>query len=96
MDSRGKGEGWELRTVAQRGKKKVRKAYFLGEAKETMAAFFKGSTEVKKVANLEEAVRLAKAEAKAGETVLFSPACSSFDQFRDYEERGEKFIKYVG
>lgn len=60
-----------------------------------MAAFFKGSTEVKKVDNLEEAVRLAAAEAKAGETVLFSPACSSFDQFRDYEERGNKFIEYV-
>lgn len=60
-----------------------------------MAAFFKGSTAVKKIADLKEAVHLAKAEAKAGETVLFSPACSSFDQFRDYEERGNKFIEYV-
>lgn len=68
----------------------------LGEAKEKMADFFKGDTEVVKVADLKEAVRLARKEARPGETVLFSPACSSFDQFRDYEERGEKFVEYVG
>lgn len=77
------------------GKKKVRKACFLGEAKGKLAESFEGLTEVRMVDDLKEAVAWARREAKSGETVLFSPACSSFDQFRDYVERGERFIEYV-
>jgi UDP-N-acetylmuramoylalanine--D-glutamate ligase len=40
---------------------------------------------------LEQAVTHAAAAAKAGEVVLLSPACASFDQFRDFEARGEAF-----
>lgn len=44
---------------------------------------------------LEEAVARARREARPGETVLFSPACASFDQFRDFEARGEAFARAV-
>lgn len=44
---------------------------------------------------LEEAVRLAKRVAEAGEVVLFSPASASFDMFKNFEERGKKFKEIV-
>jgi UDP-N-acetylmuramoylalanine--D-glutamate ligase len=40
---------------------------------------------------LEQAVEAAGAAARGGEVVLLSPACASFDAFRDYEERGDRF-----
>ncbi len=60
-----------------------------------MAGLFKGDTEVIVVRDLKEAVTLAAKAAKAGETVLFSPACASFDMFKDYADRGEKFMELV-
>jgi UDP-N-acetylmuramoylalanine--D-glutamate ligase len=44
---------------------------------------------------LERAVGEAAAEAEAGDTILLSPACASFDQFRDFEDRGDQFRKLV-
>ena len=85
----------ELRTLKRMGKKKVKKIYLLGEAKEKMADFFRGSGEVTMVRDLKEAVALASREAYSGDAVLFSPACSSFDMFKDYAERGDKFTQLV-
>jgi UDP-N-acetylmuramoylalanine--D-glutamate ligase len=45
--------------------------------------------------SLEEAVLLAHQRAKSGEVVLLSPACSSFDMFKDYKERGKVFKEVV-
>ena len=47
------------------------------------------------VATLNEAVELAAEVAKPGDTVLLSPACASFDQFKDYAERGNVFQELV-
>jgi UDP-N-acetylmuramoylalanine--D-glutamate ligase len=44
---------------------------------------------------MEEAVRLAKAKAEEGDVVLLSPACASFDMFKDYEDRGNCFKTIV-
>jgi UDP-N-acetylmuramoylalanine--D-glutamate ligase len=44
---------------------------------------------------MEEAVSLARQKAKGGEVVLLSPACSSFDMFKDYKERGRVFKEAV-
>jgi UDP-N-acetylmuramoylalanine--D-glutamate ligase len=44
---------------------------------------------------MEEAVSLARQKAKRGEVVLLSPACSSFDMFKDYKERGKVFKEAV-
>ncbi len=60
-----------------------------------MAALFQECGDIVMTKDLKEAVLLISKEAKSGDTVLFSPACSSFDMFKDYEERGEAFINLV-
>ncbi len=50
---------------------------------------------VERAPGLEAAVRLAAEEAEPGQVVLLSPACASYDQFRDFEERGRRFREYV-
>ncbi len=77
-----------LRTVVE---KKVRRMFLIGEAAERFGRFFDGCAPIIYATRLDEAVRIAHEEAKAGDTVLLSPACSSFDQFRDYAHRGDIF-----
>jgi UDP-N-acetylmuramoylalanine--D-glutamate ligase len=50
---------------------------------------------VERCASLEEAVQRAAAIARSGEAVLLSPACASFDMFRDYKHRGDVFAAAV-
>jgi UDP-N-acetylmuramoylalanine--D-glutamate ligase len=74
----------------------VRKAYTIGEASELFARLLSPHMDVSECGTLERAVGEAAAEAEAGETVLLSPACASFDQFRDFEDRGDQFREMVG
>ena len=74
----------------------VAKAYTIGEAGEFFARLLSPHVSVAECQTLERAVGAAAAEAQSGETVLLSPACASFDQFRDFEARGEQFRELVG
>jgi UDP-N-acetylmuramoylalanine--D-glutamate ligase len=67
------------------------KAYTIGEAGELFASLLEGEMLVERSGTLDAAVKSAAANAQPGETVLLSPACASFDQFRDYEARGQAF-----
>ena len=69
----------------------VRAAYTIGEAGPMFARLLEGKVPVKQCELLIEAVQRASRAAVPGEVVLLSPACASFDQFRDYEARGEAF-----
>lgn len=72
-------------------------AYTVGEAGPRFAELLDGKVpKVERCELISEAVRRAQESAKPGDIVLFSPACASFDQFRDYEKRGEHFRQLVG
>jgi len=74
----------------------VRAAYTIGESGPMFFELLAGKVPVTECGVLTAAVTEAAEAAKAGEVVLLSPACSSFDQFRDYEARGEAFRDAVG
>jgi len=70
-------------------------AYTIGEAGLRFADILGSFMPVERCEMLSEAVLRAHAAAKPGDVVLFSPACASFDQFRDYETRGDCFRRLV-
>ena len=76
-------------------KEKVKLAIFNGTARDKMAAALEGATTIETVATLKEAIEHAARAARPGDTVLLSPACSSFDQFKDYAERGNVYKELV-
>lgn len=69
----------------------VVRAYTIGEAGPRFAAILQPHLPVEQSGTLAAAVGVAAARARPGETVLLSPACASFDQFRDFEDRGDQF-----
>ena len=73
----------------------VAAAYTIGEAGPRFAEWLEPAVRVERCEMLCEAVQRAMAAAKPGDVVLLSPACASFDQFLDYEKRGEHFRSMV-
>ncbi len=74
----------------------VAAAYTVGEAGPMFADLLDGQVKVERCELISEAVRRAEEAARPGEVVLLSPACASYDQFRDYEKRGHHFRQMVG
>ena len=74
----------------------VAAAYTVGEAGPMFADLLEGQVRVERCELISEAVRRAVEAARPGEVVLLSPACASYDQFRDYEKRGHHFRQMVG
>lgn len=87
----GVDKGSDLAPLRAGVENKVRRMILIGEAAERFGRFFDGCAPIVHANTLDEAVRIAHAEAREGDTVLLSPACSSFDQFRDYAHRGDAF-----
>ena len=76
---------------------KVRFLVLIGDTKEKIAKAARsvGFNDIIMVDNLKEAVQICHDKANAGDAVLLSPACASWDQFKSYEQRGELFKEYV-
>ncbi|MFN8058842.1 MAG: UDP-N-acetylmuramoyl-L-alanine--D-glutamate ligase [Vicinamibacterales bacterium] len=82
------GDFADLRTpLAERGARVVA----IGESRDLVHSALDGVVAVDDAASMDEAVRRGYAAAAPGDTVLLSPACASFDMFRDYAERGQAF-----
>lgn len=90
---RGKGGGYGPLVEAAKGK--VKAAVFIGESKRLLSKAFQGLIPFETAVDMEEAVRKAAASAVPGDAVLLAPACSSFDMFKDYVQRGEAFAAAV-
>ena len=87
----GKQKGLDYRPLAPLLAKKVKGMISFGEIGEELSSVFTTTVQCRKVETLEEAVAMAVVMAERGETILFSPGTSSFDQFNGYEERGRAF-----
>jgi UDP-N-acetylmuramoylalanine--D-glutamate ligase len=87
----GKDKGGDYAPLAPLVKERVEHMILIGEAKEIIDKALGHLTDTRAAGTLDEAVELAHRLTAPGGVVLFSPACSSFDMFRNYEERGERF-----
>jgi len=87
----GRDKGDDYRLLREAIQKKVRLLVLIGEAGDLIARAVDGATGIRKASSMEEAVELAAAAARAGDVVLLSPACASFDMFDNYGHRGQVF-----
>ena len=91
----GRDKGNDYASIAELVRSKVSLLIAIGESKAKIASFFDGLVALKVAASLDEAVSFASEAALPGQTVLFSPGCASFDMFKNFEERGQRFKQCV-
>jgi len=91
----GEGKGQDFTPLADAFRGKVREAVLIGKDAPAIAAALHGVCETRTAASMEGAVAEAQRAARSGDTVLLSPACASFDMFRDYGHRGDVFAAAV-
>jgi UDP-N-acetylmuramoylalanine--D-glutamate ligase len=93
----GRNKGYDFTALYDHARKHVKKLIVIGEAgDEILKALDRAPVQgVEKAVTLDQAVARAYEVAQAGETVLLSPACASFDMFGSYAERGERFRQIV-
>jgi UDP-N-acetylmuramoylalanine--D-glutamate ligase len=91
----GKDKGSPYTPLAQPLRERARLAILIGAAAEKIAADLGRDVETARAGTLDRALQMASERARPGDVVLLAPACSSFDQFENYEERGRTFKKLV-
>ena len=92
----GRGKHEDFTPLARLVAERCQAVYLIGEAAEDLASALSGAgVPLWQCGDLEHAVRRAAGAARPGEVVLLSPACTSYDQYRDFEQRGEHFRRLV-
>ncbi len=91
----GKDKGSDYTVLSDLLRERVRAVYTIGSAAAKIESQLRGVVSLHSCATLEKAVDAAAAAARPGEVVLLAPACSSFDQFDNYEHRGRVFKELV-
>jgi UDP-N-acetylmuramoylalanine--D-glutamate ligase len=87
----GRDKGGDFSRLAPAIQQRVKRLILIGEAAPLIADAVRDYQAIARAASLQEAVELAASEARAGDVVLMSPACASFDMFADYQDRGRQF-----
>ena len=87
----GRYKGGDFGDLAPALRARGRRVLAVGEARERVRAALEGVVPVEPCVSLREALERARAAARPGDVVLLAPACSSFDMFRDYVDRGRAF-----
>lgn len=91
----GKDKGNDYSQINDLILSKVKKIYALGSSREKIFKFFHKTMKVEIKETLKECVDSASKEARSGDIVLLSPACASWDQYENFEQRGNEFKKIV-
>jgi len=91
----GRDKGGDFKKLKVQVAEKAKHVLLIGEAEEKIRNALEGSVTMTPVSSLKEAVRAGYALAEAGEVVLLAPACTSFDMFQNFEERGRVFKQEV-
>ncbi len=91
----GRDKGGEYAPLRALVREKVKGVVLIGEAREKIAGARAGTTEIALAGSMDEAVAIARRMARRNGRVLLSPACSSFDMFSNYAERGYVFQEAV-
>jgi UDP-N-acetylmuramoylalanine--D-glutamate ligase len=87
----GRDKGGDFSRLTDAVRRRVKHAILIGEAAPLLKQAWTGVVAVSEVATLREAIEFAASEAVSGDVVLLSPACASFDMFKDYQDRGRQF-----
>jgi UDP-N-acetylmuramoylalanine--D-glutamate ligase len=87
----GRDKGNDYSRLTELVRKQVKAIVAIGESADIVEQSFKGTTVITKASSMKEAVDIARFLAQPGDVVLLSPACASFDWFKNYEHRGEVF-----
>ncbi|MEP6885072.1 MAG: cyanophycin synthetase, partial [Gammaproteobacteria bacterium] len=95
MIAGGQGKGQDFTPLADVFRGKVRHVVLIGQDAAVLAAALAGVCTTEIVGSMQDAVIAAARAARAGDTVLLSPACASLDMFRDYGHRGDEFAAVV-
>ncbi len=91
----GRDKGGDFSPLRRALKNRVRKILLIGEAREKIKKALAGAFPMEEVSSFRELVERAYQAARPGDVVLLAPACTSWDMFRDFEERGRVFKKEV-
>lgn len=91
----GQGKGQDFSALADAAKGRVRLAILMGEDAAALGKTLATVADIVYATSMESAVRTAAEAAREGDKILLSPACASFDMFRNFEDRGEKFAAAV-
>lgn len=91
----GRSKGGDFQALRPYVRRRVKTLIAVGETAEQLERELHGVVETVRVSSLYDAVEVAHSHAHSGDIVLLSPACASFDQFRNYEERGQVFKTIV-